>query len=767
MRHQALTMGLSMNEHGLYKMEGKKKGEKVDHVFHSEKDIFDYLHMEFKRPEERIDGRAVVIQSVSSKKPALIIEEDDVEEEPKKEEPKKEEFIFIPKKKETKLKENNLKNNKTKQKLIIESDSDSNSDTENEIILANPVILKTVSDFRKNGLPVLDKLNENELSSLLREAKKTYYNENPFLTDNEFDIIKEYIENKYPTNKEVIEIGSSVERNKVELPYFMGSMDKIKPDTSALKSWLEKYKGPYVISCKLDGVSGLFTTEGPIPKLYTRGDGKIGQDISHLIPYLRLPKTKDIVIRGEFIIRKEVFDKKYKTKFANPRNMVAGIINNKKINENIKDLHFVSYELMKPILKPSEQMKFLGTLDVETVKYKIEKEISNDSLSTTLIGWRESYEFEIDGIIITNDKIYDRQIGNPEHSFAFKMVLSDQIAEAKVVDVIWTPSKDGYLKPRVQIEPIHLSGVKIEYATGFNGEFIYENKIGVGAIIEIIRSGDVIPHIRKVVEPAVEAKMPSVPYKWNETHVDVILENKESDETVREKNITGFFRGIGVEGLSSGNVSRLVDSGFDSISKIINMTIDDFLTVDGFKQKMASKLYNGIREKLESSSLITIMAASNIFGRGFSEIKLELIMKSYPDVLTSNESSSISSKISKVAAIKGMALKTAESFVEKIPKFIQFMEEIGLSKKLSQKIHIKQFDETNPLFGKTIILTGFRDNDLQNELKDIGVKIGASVSKSTFIVIVKDLDEATTKVDEAKKLGIPIMTVEQFREKYL
>jgi NAD-dependent DNA ligase len=95
------------------------------------------------------------------------------------------------------------------------------------------------------------------------------------------------------------------------------------------------------------------------------------------------------------------------------------------------------------------------------------------------------------------------------------------------------------------------------------------------------------------------------------------------------------------------------------------------------------------------------------------------------------------------------------------------MEEAGLSKKLSQKIHIKQFDESNPLFGKTIILTGFRDNDLQNELKEIGAKIGASVSKSTFIVIVKDLDEATTKVDEAKKLGISIMTVEQFREKYL
>ena len=80
------------------------------------------------------------------------------------------------------------------------------------------------------------------------------------------------------------------------------------------------------------------------------------------------------------------------------------------------------------------------------------------------------------------------------------MVLSDQIAEAKVVDVIWTPSKDGYLKPRVRIEPINLGGVTIEFATGFNGAFIKDNKIGIGATIEIIRSGDVIPHIKAVTE---------------------------------------------------------------------------------------------------------------------------------------------------------------------------------------------------------------------------------------------------------------------------
>ena len=88
----------------------------------------------------------------------------------------------------------------------------------------------------------------------------------------------------------VKEVGAPVEKNKAILPYQMGSMDKIKPDTNEILNWTKKFKGPYVLSCKLDGVSGLYTTEGSTPKLYTRGDGKVGQDISHLIPYLNLPK---------------------------------------------------------------------------------------------------------------------------------------------------------------------------------------------------------------------------------------------------------------------------------------------------------------------------------------------------------------------------------------------------------------------------------------------------------------------------------------------
>ena len=745
MRQYGLDKGYTFNEHGIYRLENKKKGEKVETEFKTEKDIFNFLGLQFKTPIERKDGRAVV--------PYIDVENKNTKTDTIAPIQMKEEEISIPTKKNI-----TLKKRKPKVELeIIDEIMPSKSPTETEI-------LQIIENFKHNGISVLEQLNEKQLSDIIRVSNSKYYNQTPVMTDNQYDIVKEFIEKKFPDNTIVTEIGAEVERNKIKLPYEMASMDKIKPDTGALTTWMSKYKGSYVLSCKLDGVSGLYTTEGSVPKLYTRGNGKVGQDVSHLIPFLRLPKTKGVVIRGEFIIPKNVFNEKYKSTFANPINMVAGIINHKHISDSIIDLHFVAYEVIVPQKIPSEQMYFLGTVNAERVLYRITDSLSNEMLSKLLVEWRKSYSYEIDGVIVTHNSIYPRKSGNPDHAFAFKMVLSDQIAEAKVVDVLWNPSKDGYLKPRVQIEPIQLGGVTIEFATGFNASFIQDNKIGIGSTIEIIRSGDVIPHIKSVTIPAEEAKMPSVPYKWNDTHVDVMLENVLDDPTVKEKNITGFFRGIGVEGLSSGNVARLIKSGFSTVPKIIHMSEQDFLTVEGFKGKMANKIYSGIQDKLKEASIITLMAASNIFGRGFSDKKIEIVLNELPDILISDESED--EKIKAIAEVKGMAVKTAEVFVNKISDFKEFLMKCGLEDKLYEKAVKQNMDQTHPLFQKSIVLTGTRDKDIIEFLKNVGANQSSNVSKNTFLVIAKDKDDDTGKAEEARKLNVPIMSVQEFIQIY-
>jgi NAD-dependent DNA ligase len=767
MRGRALTLGFSLNEHGMSKMQPKIKGEKavkgelVPNEFKTESDIFDFLGMVYKKPEERIDGRALVLKSDIGKvavEPEVVMAAE-VSVSKKKAKTVKKALKLV-------LQDEGASEKKTKtlKKLVLEDEG---------VLLAqeNPFVVEIVKQFRKNGIHVLESLEEPQLASIIEEANKAFhFNKIPLMTDNEYDIIKDYLENKFPTSAVLQEVGAPIiEKNKATLPYEMASMDKIKPDTGALASWKMRFSGPYVLSCKLDGVSGLYVTDGKgDAKLYTRGNGKVGQDVSHLIPYLRFPTgTSKIAVRGEFIIPKKVFLDKYASKFANPRNLVAGIVNRQTLDEKVKDLHFVSYEVIYPELKPSEQMKLLADKGFETVLNRtvMQKDLSNELLSEVLVKWRAEYLYEIDGVIVTDDKLYPRKSGNPAHSFAFKMVLSDQIAEVKVVDVIWNPSKDGYLKPRVQIEPVQLGGVKIEFATGFNGAFIEQNKIGIGALIQIIRSGDVIPHIRSVTTPAEEAKMPSVPYKWNDTHVDVMLEDAASDTTVREKNITGFFRGIGVDGLSSGNIARIIAAGFDTVPKVIQMTKADFLKVDGFKDKLATKIYEGIQNKLSEASIITLMSASNIFGRGFSDKRVELVLESYPNVLTSQESRA--EKVKKIAAIKGMASKTAEAFVDKIPDFIKFIEECGLQSKLTGTPAVAVvLDTSHPLYKKSVVMTGIRDANVAEALKKVGSNLGSSVSKNTVVVIAKSSDEDTGKASEARKLGIPIMTPSEFMAKY-
>ena len=730
MRQYALNKGYTFNEHGIYHVENKQKGEKVAKDFNTEKDIFDFLGLQYKTPLERQDGRSVVpYTDVGGLKEPTHHTLDQA-----------------------------TKKNKTLKKRTAKPASKTNEN------------LQIVEQFKQNGISVIEMLNENQLTDIIHLANTKYHNQCPIMTDNQYDIIKEFIENKYPGNASINEIGAEVERNKVKLPYEMPSMDKIKPDTKSLSNWKNNFKGPYVLSCKLDGVSALYVTTGSSPKLYTRGNGTVGQDISHLIPYIRLPKTMNIAIRGEIIIPKDIFEQKYKTTFANPRNMVAGIVNHKHITNSISDARFVAYEVIVPELIPSKQMEYLKTMDVESVLFRLVNTLSNEMLSNEmlsefLVEQRKSHIYEIDGIIVTNDQIYSRKSGNPEHAFAFKMVLSDQIAEAKVVDVLWTPSKDGYLKPRVQIEPINLGGVKIEYATGFNAAFIKDNMIGIGTTIELIRSGDVIPYIKSVTLPSEHPRMPTIPYKWNETHVDIMLENASEDPIVKEKNITGFFKGIGVDGLSSGNITRLIKAGFSTVPIIIAMSETEFLKVEGFKDKMANKIYTGIRDKLKETTIVELMAASNIFGRGFSEKKMELILNELPDILVSNQTNN--EKINAVITVKGMALKTAESLVNNIVEFKHFLTDCGLEYKLYEKCMETLVNHSHPLFEKTIVLTGTRDKNIIEFLKNTGVKQGSTVNKNTYLVIAKNKDEDTGKAEDARKLNIPIMSVDQFIQTYI
>ena len=602
----------------------------------------------------------------------------------------------------------------------------------------------------------------------LRRAAKHYYNATPIMTDAEFDELKDFIAEHWPSADVLSEIGAPPARNRVKLPHFMGSMDKIKDDTG-LSKWTAKYSGPYVISAKLDGVSGMIDFDRR--RMYTRGDGSVGQDVSPLLSLVNIGKPTNIsglCVRGEFIMKPDTFERKYKPLGAsNPRNLVSGIVNSKTMEpEKCADVDFICYEVISPSgLTQSEQLHLIEMSGLNVVYNNttiIREQLNSEFLTNLLLTWRECMvEYEIDGIIITCDAAAfpHKSGGNPEHSFAFKTASGGQEAEVRVVDVIWTPSQDGYLKPRVRIEPTSIGGVVVEYATGFNGAFIRDSGIGPDAVVRLIRSGDVIPYIVETITP-VTPKMPDdVEYTWTSTDVDIILVNPEDSSIVREKNITGFFTSLGVDGLSAGNVKRLMTAGFDTVKKILDMSPTDFLKVDGFKDKMSAKLHTNIREKFASATLQQILVGSNLIGRGFGEKKVAKIFESYPNVLEERN-------VSKLAAIPGFSQKTATEFIQNVPRFMAFLEEIGWEGGMAGVVDpMSGMAGGNKLAGKSVVLTGFRDKELEAAIIAQGGSVTGAVSKNTFALIVKSKDDCkSAKYQAAIKHGVPIYTQQEFKQ---
>lgn len=704
MRAKALTLGYSMNEHGLYKIENGVKTTKLNTYFPDEKDVFKFLGLIYKSPEKRTGGAAI--------------------EHTNRRIPKKKSINVIPQ--------------------------------------------NILQKYLSQGI---NSLTESETSNLLIKADKAYYGENendtPIMNDAQYDMLKEHAEEKFPdceALKNVAHTTIEVPKNKVKLPYEMWSLDKEKT-IKGVSRRIGKYPGTYVVSAKADGISVLYDMEHK--KLYSRGNGTYGQDLSFMIPYLRLPEfDMGLVIRGELIIKKDTFEKKYKGQFSNPRNFVAGVANAKKMNiKMVKDLDILTYEVIRPKLIPTDQMKILSETNV--IKHIVVEHsvIDNEFLSKHLLDWRENYPWEIDGVVVCQDKLHDRISGNPKHAFAFKMVLSDQIVEARVVDVIWEPSQQGYVKPKIRIKPVEIGGAKIEYATGHNAAFIFKNKINVGSVIQLIRSGDVIPKVHKVIAPSDEGKPPPSDMEtvWNKTKIDLILKDKATNSIVLMKSITAFFEKIGVVGLGRGNIQRIIDTGFDTIPKIIAMSVDDFLKVEGFKEKLSNKIYSNIRNSIEKTNLESLMAGTNIFGRGMGAKRIKLILANYPDILWSDESNE--QKLQNVSKLPGFKDKTAEAFVPHIKEFMEFVQKIGLTDQIRQKLPEKiNIDINHPLNGKKIVFTGIRDNILQQKLETFGVNINGSVSKTTDFVIVKDLNDDTGKAEKARELGIKMMTPEMFKK---
>lgn len=639
---------------------------------------------------------------------------------------------------------------------------------------------KFIDNLNSNYKDTISELTVPDLKRLVDRLNIEYHeNSNNIVSDDVFDEIKDYALSRGAATVDYV--GSKVgKKETVKLPYWMGSMKKFKPEHEKdLKNWMKKYKGPFVISDKLDGVSGLYDGS----KLYTRGDGSNGRDISHLISKVKgFPKNvpEDYVVRGEIIITKCDFnilvDNDVVPDTGNPRNTVAGITNAKKPNAGILDyVKFVAYELVQPRMPADEQMRAMSSIGFITANNITSVDVSINNLTHILQSRKKESPFEIDGIIIT-DSSKDHGVnksGNPEHAFAFKLPTSE--ATVLVTDVVWQISKDRLAKPTVVFESVSLGGVTIKKATGFNARFIIDNGIGPGAEIVITRSGDVIPYIKRVVSPVHEPLLPTTyKYEFTKNGVDIVVVNDENNTEVTQqidmKHFQNTVERLEIEGLKKSSIEKLFNAGVRSLKSLFEL--DDAsltaLKLPAFGDKKVRSVIEAVNKVKTELDCMKLMVASNAFGRGSSKTILSLILAEYPQIINSTKNTPT---IEELIKIDGIGLERATNFVENIDSFKKYITDNDLGKYCtgdggSATKEDKKKSIGKILSGMKILFSGGKDKELMQFITDNGGELVSSISKSTDILIMKDPNEQTSKQTKAIKLGIKIMTPSEFMKKY-
>ena len=625
-------------------------------------------------------------------------------------------------------------------------------------------------DFSK----VLKKNNIDTLKKIKDYLDDKYYNtgqESEF-TDEQYDILKEMVINYDKIEKKKVGAKIREDNNRVKIPYWLGSMDKIKAgDINKLENWKKKNnEEEYVIENKVDGISCLLFYDNEKVKLYTRGDGIIGSDITHILEYIKnIPLLKNkISVRGELILKNKIFKEKYSKDNSNARNMVSGLVNAKSLREGIKDLEFIAYEIIidkEEQYKPTEQLQILIEQGFTIVNHIIIKneDLHSNNLCEILIENKNNSDYNIDGIIIQSNKKYVRnKKDNPKYAVAFKMTITDNLIEAEVDEIEWNIYKHKLLKPRIKIKPVNLNGITISYTSGFNAKYIVEKSIGKGTIIEITRSGDVIPYIVSIIKPSQKPDMPNILYKWNENGVDIIVEDDDYN-TSDIKMISSFFSSMGIKNLNDATVKKIFNNGFDTLLKIFQANTEDFEKIDGFGKKLADKVINNIHNGLKDTTIDVLLGSSGIFGEGMGKRKIKLLFDNIPDLMDIYSDMSNEELRTMINQLDGFSDKTTDKIIVNLPKANKFLEQV----KPYVLYESKEKEHTEKLKDITVLFSGFRNEELEKRIVSNGGKILTSVSKNLKILIVKDKEGSSSKIEKAIKLNIKILFEEEFIETYL
>jgi len=638
----------------------------------------------------------------------------------------------------------------------------------------------------------------NELVALLnRYASEYYTSDNPSVSDSEYDrLYRELVELEAaypdqvladsPTHRVGGKVLDGFEKYSHQYPLYSLQDAFSREELEAFDARVRKElpHPTYICELKIDGLSISLTYEkGILVVGATRGDGSIGENITENLKRVKdipltLPEKLDITIRGECYMPRASFDlvnqarqENGEPEFANPRNAAAGTL--RQLDTAVvakRNLATFLYQEASPSTRDSQEkvLKHLEQLGfVVNPKRILAKSIDEIWDFIQEVGQeREHLPYDIDGVVIkVNDLAGQEELGftvkAPKWAVAYKFPAEEK--EAKLLSVDWTVGRTGVVTPTANLTPVQLAGTTVSRATLHNVDYIAEKDIRKDDTVIVYKAGDIIPAVLRVVESKrvseekldIPTNCPSCDSQLLHFEDEVALRciNPRCPAQIMEGLIHFASRdAMNITGLGPSIVEKLFAANLvKDVADIYRLKEDDFLLLEGVKEKSASKLYQAIQGSKENS------AEKLLFGLGIRHVgskASQLLLQHFHSI--ENLAQADPDEVASIESLGGVIAKSLQTYfaTEGSEILLRELKEAGVN--LDYKGQTVVADAA--LSGLTVVLTGklerLKRSEAKGKLESLGAKVTGSVSKKTDLVVAGT--DAGSKLQKAQELGIEV-----------
>lgn len=638
----------------------------------------------------------------------------------------------------------------------------------------------------------------NELVALLnRYATEYYTSDNPSVSDSEYDrLYRELVELETAYPEQVLadspthRVGGKVldgfEKYSHQYPLYslQDAFSREELDAFDARVRKEVAHPTYICELKIDGLSISLTYEkGILVAGVTRGDGSIGENITENLKRVKdipltLPEELDITVRGECYMPRASFDQVNQVRqengepeFANPRNAAAGTL--RQLDTAVvakRNLATFLYQEASPSTRDSQEkgLKYLEQLGfVVNPKRILAENIDEIWNFIQEVGQeRENLPYDIDGVVIkVNDLASQEELGftvkAPKWAVAYKFPAEEK--EAQLLSVDWTVGRTGVVTPTANLTPVQLAGTTVSRATLHNVDYIAEKDIRKDDTVIVYKAGDIIPAVLRVVESKrVSEEKLDIPTNCPSCNSDLLhFEDEVALRCINPRCPAQIMEGLihfasrdamNITGLGPSIVEKLFAANLvKDVADIYRLQEEDFLLLEGVKEKSAAKLYQAIQASKENS------AEKLLFGLGIRHVgskASQLLLQYFHSI--ENLYQADSEEVASIESLGGVIAKSLQTYfaTEGSEILLRELKETGVN--LDYKGQTVVADAA--LSGLTVVLTGklerLKRSEAKSKLESLGAKVTGSVSKKTDLVVVGA--DAGSKLQKAQELSIQV-----------